>query len=403
MSHDLDGTTIAGRYLLERRIGQGGMGSVWAARDVSLGRRVAVKLIHPEHASSEASRARFELEAKAAARIRSRHAVQVFDHGLSESGQPYIVMEYLEGRSLERAIAEQGALPLAEVCQIVRQAATALSAAHAAGVVHRDLKPDNVFLADDPEAAELGYTVKLVDFGIAKLVQESAHQGAATTQAGTVMGTPHYMSPESLTAAMPVGPLADVWSLGACAFVAACGSVPFAGDAIGEVVLKVCAAPLPRPSALKRSLPKAFDEWFARACSRNPEHRFGSPEALAAALSEVVAGSAGRAPFESYALVPVTSAESVADLTVPPPRLSGRALLLAGVLAGAAVAIGLVGYLALQQKREAQEVMVRTAASAAAVIEAHNRQILEQRKREAGDRSSPAPAGMDAGGLDAPR
>src|SRR3954467_4712791 len=280
---DLQGKTIAGRYLVERLIGQGGMGSVWAGRHITLDQLVAIKFVHPRLAGSAEALRRFDTEAKAAARIKSRHAVAVYDHGITESGQPYIVMEYLEGQSLEQAITRRGKLPLHEVAEIVQQAARALFAAHQAGIVHRDLKPDNIFLARDAEVGARGYSVKLVDFGIAKMVHEEAAGGASSTQAGMVLGTPLYMSPEALTGA-PVSPASDVWSLGACVFSALCGRVPFEGDAIGDVVLKVCAAPMPVPSHVQPSLPKAFDAWFERACARNPKQRFTSVVELSDAL-----------------------------------------------------------------------------------------------------------------------
>src|ERR1700742_2643110 len=201
---DFQGTTIAGRYLVERLIGQGGMGTVWAGRHVTLNQLVAIKFVHPELAGSAEALRRFDTEAKAAARIKSRHAVAVYDHGVTDAGQPYIVMEYLEGESLEDAIHRRGKLPLNEVAEIVQQAARALNTAHAAGIVHRDLKPDNIFLARDSEATARGYSVKLVDFGIAKMVHEEAANGASATQAGMVLGTPHYMSPEALTSSAPV-------------------------------------------------------------------------------------------------------------------------------------------------------------------------------------------------------
>src|SRR6187551_2429261 len=273
---DLQGKTIAGRYLVERLIGQGGMGTVWAGRHVSLDQLVAIKFVHPKLAGSAEALRRFDTEAKAAARIKSRHAVAVYDHGVSEGGQPFIVMEYLEGESLEQSIAGRGKIPLNEVAEIVQQAARALHAAHQAGIVHRDLKPDNIFLALDGEAGTRGYCVKVLDFGIAKMVHEEAAGGASSTQAGMVLGTPHYMSPEALTASAPVGPASDIWSLGACAFAAACGRVPFDGDAIGDVVLKVCAAPMPVPSRFSSDLPPAFDEWFKRACARRLDERFAS-------------------------------------------------------------------------------------------------------------------------------
>src|SRR5262249_2979585 len=151
-----------------------------------------------------------ETEARAAAKLKSRHVAQVYDHGVTAGGQPYIVMEFLEGESLETAIQRRGALPPAEVIAIVREAALALDVAHRAGVVHRDLKPDNIMLAVDAESKPRGYTVKLVDFGIAKLLTDEAAVSGGATHAGTVIGTPHYMAPEALTGSAPVGPRSDV-------------------------------------------------------------------------------------------------------------------------------------------------------------------------------------------------
>src|SRR6185369_1675149 len=147
----LEGTVVADRYEVLRRLGSGGMGAVYLCRHVSLGQNVAVKFIHPQLLTSQEVLRRFDTEAKAAARIKSRHAVSVTDHGVAETGQPFIVMEYLEGVSLEQAMRARGRLPFPEVVEIVAQAARALEKAHAAGVVHRDLKPDNIFLAKDAE------------------------------------------------------------------------------------------------------------------------------------------------------------------------------------------------------------------------------------------------------------
>src|SRR5215207_1190658 len=328
---DLTGTVVAGKYRVERLLGQGGMGSVWAGRHVTLGQLVAIKFVHPKLVGSAEARRRFDNEAKAAARIKSRHAVAVYDHGVSEAGQPYIVMEYLEGESLERAIRRRGKLPFSEVVQIVAQSARALSAAHEAQIVHRDLKPDNIFLAKDSEATKLGYSVKLVDFGIAKLVQDEADTGASSTHAGMVLGTPHYMSPEALTASAPVGAASDIWSLGACAFAAACGRVPFEGDAIGDVVLKVCAAPLPVPSKIEPSLPKPFDAWFAKCCSRGISARFKTAAEAADALLRLEEWSRAERENVIYEFRPLQPSMALMDLAdEPPPPSRGR--MLAGML-----------------------------------------------------------------------
>jgi len=401
---DLVGTIVADRYRVERLIGQGGMGSVWAGRHLTLGRLVAIKFIHPKLASSQEALRRFDLEAKAAARIKSRHAVAVFDHGVTRDGQPYIVMEYLEGRSLEELIKTRGPLSLAETAEIVSQAARALAVAHEAKVVHRDLKPDNIFLADDPEAGARGYTVKLVDFGIAKIVQDDAASGAAATQAGAVLGTPHYMSPEALTASAPVSPQSDVWSLGACAFAAMCARVPFEGDAIGDVVLKVCAAPMPVPSKVNPAVPRGFDAWFAKACSRKVQARFESVTEMAEALSELDRWAQAQKEQEAYELRPAQP--STLDLEIPEPR-GGRSLLIGGVLAGVALTIGALGYFVYLRTQAANQAISRTSASAAAVIDAENDRKLKAAEQafwaNVNDAGADAAARPDAAAKHRPR
>src|SRR5580704_12354204 len=172
----LEGAIVGGKYRVLDLIGSGGMGTVWSGEHMTLGTRVAIKFIRPQYASMEDARQRFEIEALAAAKLTTVHAVKVFDYGMTDGGLPYIVMEYLEGESLSEALLKQGPMPAHEVAQIIGQAAQALSKAHAAGVVHRDLKPDNIFLATNienpnPQASDVPFTVKLVDFGIAKMFE----------------------------------------------------------------------------------------------------------------------------------------------------------------------------------------------------------------------------------------
>lgn len=387
---NLEGTVVGGRYTVERVIGQGGMGSVWLGRHVSLGHPVAIKFVHPKLAKSSEARRRFEVEAKAAARINSRHAVKVHDHGVTEDGHPYIVMEYLEGEPLERAIKTRGPLLLPEVTTIVTQVARALEAAHEAGVVHRDLKPDNIFLARDPEAGRLGYTVKVVDFGIAKLAHDE-HKVEGGTQAGALLGTPHYMSPEALTSSHPVGPPSDVWSLGACAFAALCGSPPFGGDVIGEVVLKVCSAPLPVPSKVNSNVPREFDTWFSRACARVPAQRFQSARDAAVALQQLSQWAQESREQVSYAVRPKQPSTLELELEEMQPQ-GGRGKVLAGVLVGLALAIGGLGLYTAHVTRQANLAVTETAASAAAVVDDVNKKKLEEADKAFWDAQAPEDA-----------
>ncbi len=391
-----EGKIIAGRYRVERLLGQGGMGSVWAGRHLTLNQLVAVKFIHPRLASSVEALRRFDTEAKAAARLKTRHAVTVHDHGITADGEPYIVMEYLEGESLEHRLRTRGALPFAEVVSVIGQAARALSAAHEQGIIHRDLKPDNVFLAQEREAPEFGYVVKVVDFGIAKLIADEAAQGASATQAGVVLGTPHYMSPEALTASAPVGPAADVWSLGACAFAAACGRVPFEGDAIGDVVLKVCASPLPVPSRLRPELPKAFDAWFARACARSIAQRFATVAEAEAALRALERWEQAERSASSYRLTP--SRQPPEEVELPSFGASRRGAVLAGILMGGSVMLAGLGYYVLKRTRAADAEVASMAQSARAVIEADNARKLREAEAKFWSRQPDAGAPSADGG-----
>jgi serine/threonine protein kinase len=360
----LVGSVIAGKYRVLRLIGSGGMGTVWEGVHTTLGTRVAIKCIKPQFAAQPEARARFEIEARAAAKLRTKHAVNVYDYGVRDDGLPYIVMEYLEGESLSEAIIERRRLPPREVAQIIAQAARALSKAHAAGIVHRDLKPDNIFLATSDEPSEgLPYVVKLVDFGIAKMFEETPLGGTSPmggpTREGTVIGTPNFMAPEQLTAGGAPGPTTDLWSLGACTFAALTGRLPFEGDVIGDIVLRVCAAPMPIPSKVS-SVPPGFDAWFARACSRDPTRRFQSAEELAQALAGVCgAGRIRLATLDEdqiqYVMRPPPEAHSSAGFTVPPPSMSARSALLAGLVLGVAMMVGILGFFVWHERSQASQ------------------------------------------------
>lgn len=377
---DYAGTLVGGRYRVETPLGKGAMGSVWAGRHVTLGQLVAIKFIHPRFVRSEHVLRRFETEAKAATLIKSRYAVRVHDHGVTDDGQPYIVMDHLEGESLEQALERRGRLPLAEVVEIVEQAASALQAAHDAGVIHRDLKPDNIFLATDQEAGSLGYSVKIVDFGIAKIAHEQVRE-VATTQAGTLLGTPFYMSPEALAGFAPVTALSDIWALGACAFAAACGVSPFSGDTLGDVVLRVCSMPLPVPSVANPRLPRAFDAWFARACARQPARRFADCRELALALRATTELEPPDHAHEAYQLQPrdVDALDSPFDTLRP----SARGRLLGGVLVGVSITIAALGYYVRKRTLAAEELARKAAEEAQMIIEEEN----ERRLREASEQA----------------
>jgi serine/threonine-protein kinase len=367
-SPSLEGAIVGGKYRVRQMIGSGGMGTVWSGEHTTLGTRVAIKFIRPQYASMEDARQRFEIEALAAAKLTTIHAVKVFDYGMTDDGLPYIVMEYLEGESLSEALIRQGPMAAPLVAQIIGQAAQALAKAHAAGVVHRDLKPDNIFLAtnvDNPQPSELPFTVKLVDFGIAKMFEAPRVAGLATppamggpTQEGAVIGTPNFMAPEQLTLGGAPGPLTDLWSLGACAFAAMTARIPFEGDVLGDIVIKVCAAPLPVPSRLVENVPPGFDGWFARACSRDPSKRFQSATELGESLANVCGTGRVRTPSvdEEHVQYMLRRSPRLMDESIPvPASMSPRTALLAGLVLGVTVMVGIAGALAWREKVEAYE------------------------------------------------
>ena len=371
------GTLVAGRYRVLRLVGSGGMGTVWEGVHVTLGTRVAIKFIRPQFAQQPEARARFDIEARAAAKLQSKHAVHVYDHGVTPDGLPYIVMEFLEGESLSDAIISRGPLPPVEVAKIIGQAARALAKAHASGIVHRDLKPDNVFLARSDEPIDgLPYVVKLVDFGIAKMFEEpvAPHEApramGGPTREGTVIGTPNFMAPEQLAVGGAPGPLTDLWSIGACTFAAMTGRLPFEGDVLGDIVLKVCAAPMPVPSAVNPNVPAGFDAWFARACSRVPAKRFQSADELAQALAGVCGlGRIRMATFDEdqvqYVIRPADGAAPVESLPVP-EAMSPRTALLAGLVLGVTMMIFVLGFLVWRERHMPSGVRVPETAPSAA-------------------------------------
>ena len=281
------GRLVGGKYSLEREIGRGGMGSIWIALDTQLRRRVALKLMRPEMTSAS-SRGRFEREAMAVARIQSPHVIQIYDYGIDDDAQ-YIVMELLEGEDMEARIVRNPKLSIAAVATMVSQTAKALGAAHAAGIVHRDLKPANIFLARG-EAEEM---VKILDFGVAAM--SALGDDLHTTRTGTVLGTPHYMSPEQARSARSLDHRSDLWSLGVVAYRALTGHHPFSGESLGDLIVKICTDPFTPASEVVPELGAAVDHFFERALAKDPAQRFQSARDLMRTFAGLVGdGREGR-------------------------------------------------------------------------------------------------------------
>jgi serine/threonine-protein kinase len=284
-----EGELLAGKYRLEQEIGRGAMGTVWSAVHLTLGQRVAIKLIAAEHAQSPEARVRFSIEAKAAARLRSRYVVQVYDDGETAAGTPYIVLEYLDGETLEQRLERERDVPLNDAVRVTRHVARALARAHAQGIIHRDLKPGNVFLTRADED-EVGFTAKVLDFGIAKLEE---HGVTSTTKTGTLLGTPLFMSPEQVRGASTVDSRSDLYSLGMVFYNMLTGDYAFNGDGFADVLVAICTLPLPDLRANAPWIPESVANWFAKACAREPGARFQTADEMIEALDLALGVSSG--------------------------------------------------------------------------------------------------------------
>ncbi len=263
------------------------MGTVWLAEHLTLNVRCAVKFMTGEAMRDPSFATRFELEARAIAQLNSPHVVRVLDHDTHE-GTPFIAMECLQGEDLGARIKRLGRIDAAATYRIVSQVANGLAKAHAAGIVHRDLKPENIFIAQDDDW-EGGEVAKLLDFGVAKMTGLGTCDSAVkSTQAGSLVGTPAYMSPEQARGVDVVDHRSDLWSLAVVAFECLTGKLPFDGPALGEVFAKILFEPLPVPSKVDRACTSAFDCWWTKAAARNADYRFSSARDLADALGRAL-------------------------------------------------------------------------------------------------------------------
>ncbi|MBX3225514.1 MAG: serine/threonine protein kinase, partial [Labilithrix sp.] len=291
----LIGKSIAGRYVLRALVGHGGMGAVYEAEHLGLGKRVAIKFIDQEFATDERIVARFAREARAMSAIESAHIVTVFDAG-TEDGRPYLVMELLRGEDLGQRLRRTRTVPVPEAMHVVAQVLKGLAKAHAAGIVHRDLKPDNVFLVKsdtDPLFA------KIVDFGVSKIERpRDKTSPLALTGRGTVLGTPFYMCPEQAQAMPDVDARADIYSVGAILFECLSGRPPHTGETYEQIILSICMRDAPDLRAIDPSLAPEVAAFVARALSRDRGERFASAERMLAALHELAPIEKTRVPLD---------------------------------------------------------------------------------------------------------
>lgn len=287
---DLTGTRVAEKYELLRLIGRGGMGAVYEARNVATLKRCAVKLLlTPELAGDAEVVKRFFREAKASGMIESDHVVAAFDSGIDAGGHVYYVMECLQGEDLEQTLTRLGELNPTAAAKIILQAATGLASAHALGIVHRDVKPANLFLAVLPDGE---VKVKILDFGVAKVKMEVFNESTSSlTVSGSLLGTPLYMSPEQLRRASAIDQSSDVWSLGVVLFECLTGELPWGDcDGIGELVTAILTAQLPLVQDRAPWVGPELAEVTQRALSRDPVARLKSAGELRRRLLGLIPG-----------------------------------------------------------------------------------------------------------------
>jgi serine/threonine-protein kinase len=281
-SRDQDSTadplvgSVLGRYLLVRRLGEGGMGAVFEATDQELGRRVAIKVLHERFARSADVQRRFQREGQAASRVRHQNVADVYDVGRGE--KPYLVMEFLEGENLARHIEREGMLTPEQAATLLLPVIAAVAAAHDIGVVHRDLKPDNIFL----ETRRNSIVPKVLDFGISKI--RDASDAGAMTETGAFLGSPHYMSPEQTHGAKHVDARSDQYSLGVVLYECVTGRRPVEADAMIVLIRKIGDAEFPMPREANPALPMEFQDIILRAMAKEPDQRFPSLRAFGRAL-----------------------------------------------------------------------------------------------------------------------
>ncbi|MDX2023319.1 MAG: protein kinase [Deltaproteobacteria bacterium] len=276
---------LIGGYRLIRKLGQGGMGEVWIGEHQRLERRAAVKLLLPTWTSDDGALERFFIEAKATSRIRHPGIVEIVDCGVTQTGRAYIVMELLEGKNLRQAVSQGSRADLAFILSVGRQVASAVGAAHVQKIVHRDLKPDNIFLVEDPMQSGVGPRAKVLDFGIAKLVDAEAD--VRLTGTGILVGTPAYMSPEQARGRGVIDHRTDIYALGCILFEMAAGRPPFLYEGLGEMIAARLTEDPPALSGVVPGVPEAFERLVARMLARDPQARVATMTEVESELDNI--------------------------------------------------------------------------------------------------------------------
>jgi len=275
-SDELLGQTLAGKYRIDEKLSEGGMGAVYKGTHVLMDKTVAIKVLRPSLAADEKIVARFSREARAASRISHPHAISVTDFGEDENGIVFLVMEYLDGETLKNLIRREGPMPLTRVVDIIKQVGQALDAAHQQGVVHRDLKSDNIMLLN---TMNVDYA-QVLDFGIAKITEREGEYHPGLTAPDLVIGTPQYMSPEQCSQSPDIDARSDVYSLGVIIYEMLVGHVPFTGESATAIMMKHLQQPAPSVLAERSDVPAAVGRVVARALEKLPQNRYASASEL---------------------------------------------------------------------------------------------------------------------------
>jgi tRNA A-37 threonylcarbamoyl transferase component Bud32 len=345
------GEILAGAYRLLHPIGEGGMGRVWVADQIVLERRVAIKLLSPEIVETGVGRELFEREARATARVDHPHVVRVVDYAVTNEGVPFLVLELLDGETLEERIQRSGPVSLADARTILAQTADALGYAHDSGILHRDIKAENIFLRR--RARKDMIDVKLLDFGVA------LHRARPMVHSMGIVGTPAYMGPEQITGG-ELDERCDLFSLGVCIYYALTGQFPYRGDTVEEVELALAEATYVPVTKLRPDLPPSLDAWFTRALATSPSDRFACAETMDAAFERAI---------EAQRDTPVAHAATMPPITIErAPRRRGYAALVGAIIASVAiVAYARLGAPRIASMHAAPHVATTTAAAAPSI------------------------------------
>ncbi len=313
------GDVLAGKYRIERVLGRGGMGVVVSAVHIRLDERVAIKFLLPGALENADATGRFDREARLAAKIKSEYVARVTDVGTLDSGAPYMVMEHLEGSDLGQLLRTRKRLPIDEALTYILQVCEVLAEAHALGIVHRDLKPGNLFLTKRADGTSI---IKVLDFGISKIMDGASSEAASLTATDTVLGSPIYMSPEQMTAPKTVDTRADIWSLGATLFMLITGRPPFDGESMAQVCGMILLGKPPSLLELLPDAPPALAEAVNRCLTRPREERYATIAELAHALADVAPPAARISAERAQRVLDTTQPGSITG----PVRISAGAL-----------------------------------------------------------------------------